>query len=88
MLYEIEVLQSDCERIGDPIALPLTDIINSGTSANRLGKIIKMKRKSNIIVENTLDATTNNQAQPSVPAAGIMKKFYYMKLMKSAFSVD
>ena len=39
MLYELEVLQSDCERIGDPVALPLTDIINNGTSTNRLGKI-------------------------------------------------
>ncbi len=39
MLYELEVLQSDCERIGDPVALPLTDIINNGGNANRLGKI-------------------------------------------------
>ena len=30
MLYELEVLQSDAERIGDPVALPLTDIINNG----------------------------------------------------------
>jgi hypothetical protein len=29
MLYELEVLQSDCDRIGDPVALPLTDIVNS-----------------------------------------------------------
>jgi hypothetical protein len=39
MLYELEVLQSDCERIGDPIALPLTDIINGGGNTNRIGKI-------------------------------------------------
>ncbi len=38
MLYELEVLQSDCERIGDPVALPLTDIINGNTNTNRLGK--------------------------------------------------
>ena len=37
MLYELEVLQSDSERIGEPVALPLTDIINSGASTNRLG---------------------------------------------------
>lgn len=36
MLYELEVLQSDCERIGDPVALPLTDIINNGGNSNRL----------------------------------------------------
>lgn len=36
MLYELEVLQSECERIGDPVALPLTDIINSGGNSNRL----------------------------------------------------
>ncbi|CAF0927115.1 unnamed protein product [Adineta ricciae] len=37
MLYELEVLQSDSERIGDPVALPLTDIINNnGASTNRL----------------------------------------------------
>ncbi|CAF3183622.1 unnamed protein product [Rotaria sp. Silwood2] len=35
MLYELEVLQSDSERIGDPVALPLTDIISSGGNANR-----------------------------------------------------
>ena len=38
MLYELEVLQSDSERIGDPVALPLTDIINGGGSTNRLGR--------------------------------------------------
>ncbi|CAF1246914.1 unnamed protein product [Rotaria sordida] len=32
MLYELEVLQSDSERIGDPVALPLTDIINNGNN--------------------------------------------------------
>ncbi|UJR37326.1 hypothetical protein I4U23_030034 [Adineta vaga] len=37
MLYELEVLQSDAERIGDPVALPLTDIINNdGANTNRL----------------------------------------------------
>ena len=36
MLYELEVLQSDAERIGDPVALPLTDIINNGGNSNRL----------------------------------------------------
>ncbi len=42
MLYELEVVQSECERIGDPVALPLTDIINSNaTNTTRLGKIIK-----------------------------------------------
>jgi hypothetical protein len=41
MLYELEVVQSECERIGDPVALPLTDIINSIANTNRLGKIIK-----------------------------------------------
>ncbi|CAF3777088.1 unnamed protein product [Rotaria sordida] len=35
MLYELEVLQSDSERIGDPVALPLTDIINNGNNTNR-----------------------------------------------------
>jgi len=39
MIYDLEVVQSDSERIGDPVALPLTDIINNGGSANRLGKI-------------------------------------------------
>ncbi len=39
MIYELDVLQSDSERIGDPIALPLTDIINNGGNTNRLGKI-------------------------------------------------
>jgi hypothetical protein len=37
MLYELEVLQSNCERIGDPVALPLTDIINSNANTNRSG---------------------------------------------------
>jgi len=36
MLYELEVLQSDSDRIGEPVALPLTDIINSGSTSNRL----------------------------------------------------
>jgi len=40
MIYELEILQSDCDRIGDPVALPLNDIINSNTNTNRLGKII------------------------------------------------
>jgi len=40
MLYELDVLQSDCERIGDPVALPLTDIINNGGNTSRLGKIL------------------------------------------------
>ncbi|CAF0967358.1 unnamed protein product [Adineta ricciae] len=35
MIYELEVVESDCERIGDPVALPLSDIINSGSSSNR-----------------------------------------------------
>lgn len=26
MIHELEVLQSDCQRIGDPIALSLTDL--------------------------------------------------------------
>lgn len=46
MLYELEVLQSNCERIGDPVALPLTDIINSNANTNRSG----------------LEATNDNQA--------------------------
>lgn len=37
MIYDLEVLQSDSERIGDPVALPLSDIINSST--NRSGNI-------------------------------------------------
>ncbi len=41
MIYELDVLQSDSERIGDPIALPLTDIINNGGNTNRLGKIFR-----------------------------------------------
>jgi hypothetical protein len=41
MLYELEVMQSDSERIGDPVALPLTDIINNGGNTNRFGKILK-----------------------------------------------
>ncbi len=41
MLYELEVVQSDCERIGDPVALPLTDIINNGGNSNRIGKIFR-----------------------------------------------
>ena len=32
MLYELEVLQSDCERIGDPVPLPLTDIVNNNAA--------------------------------------------------------
>jgi hypothetical protein len=47
MLYELEVLQSDCDRIGDPVALPLTDIVNSGDNTNRLGKITKILFKKN-----------------------------------------
>ncbi|CAF3669774.1 unnamed protein product [Rotaria sp. Silwood1] len=35
MLHEVEVLQSDSERIGEPVALPLTDIINNDGNANR-----------------------------------------------------
>jgi hypothetical protein len=41
MLCELEVVQSDSERIGDPVALPLTDIINNGGNVNRLGKICR-----------------------------------------------
>jgi len=40
MVYELDVLQSDCERIGDPVALPLTNIINNSGNTNRLGKIL------------------------------------------------
>lgn len=36
MLYELEVLQSESDRIGEPVALPLTDIINGGGNTNRL----------------------------------------------------
>ncbi|UJR08912.1 hypothetical protein I4U23_013166 [Adineta vaga] len=36
MIYELEVIRSDNERIGDPVALPLTDIINSSSNSNRL----------------------------------------------------
>ncbi|CAF1562798.1 unnamed protein product [Rotaria magnacalcarata] len=36
MIHELEVIQNDSERIGDPVALPLTDIINNvGGNANR-----------------------------------------------------
>ena len=38
MLYELEVLQSDCGRIGDPVALPLTDIANSNGTTDGSGK--------------------------------------------------
>ncbi|CAF1163449.1 unnamed protein product [Adineta ricciae] len=34
MIYELEVVESDSKRIGDPVALPLSDIINSGSSSN------------------------------------------------------
>ncbi len=51
MLCELEVLQSDCERIGDPVALPLTDIINSGTNTNRLGIIRIMLIREKYIIE-------------------------------------
>ncbi len=51
MLYELEVLQSDCERIGDPVALPLTDIINNAGNTNRLGKSSKQKLFDNIYFE-------------------------------------
>ncbi len=40
IVYELHVLQRDCERIGDPVALPLTDIINNRENINRLGKIL------------------------------------------------
>ncbi|CAF1322117.1 unnamed protein product [Adineta steineri] len=36
MIHELEVVQSDCELIGQPVALPLTDIINNGSSINRI----------------------------------------------------
>ena len=29
MIYELEVIQSDSERIGHPVALPLTEIISN-----------------------------------------------------------
>ena len=45
MIYELEVVESDCERIGDPVALPLSDIINSGSSSNRSGKISNYQTK-------------------------------------------
>lgn len=38
MLYELEVLQRDCDRIGDPVPLPLTDIANSNAATSGSGK--------------------------------------------------
>lgn len=35
MLYELEVLESNCSRIGDPVALPLTDVANSNGTAGK-----------------------------------------------------
>lgn len=43
LIYELEVLQSNCERIGDPVALPLTDIINNGNGTNHSGKFVIRK---------------------------------------------
>lgn len=41
MLYEVEVLQSDCQRIGDPVPLPLTDIVSNNPTTDRSGKRVK-----------------------------------------------
>ena len=39
VLYEIEVIQSDSERIGDPVSLSLTDITNNDDDKNFPGTI-------------------------------------------------
>ena len=70
MLYELEVLQSDSERIGDPVALPLTDIINGGGNTNRLGR----KRRicsAHIVhqVDEFLETENTNPAQAPSSAA-------------------
>jgi hypothetical protein len=46
MLYELEVLQSNCGQIGNPVPLPLTDIADT----NRLGKFsLKVRFEIKII---------------------------------------
>ncbi len=70
MIYELDVVQSDSERIGDPVALPLTDIINNGGSANRLGKI-SWNLLSNILIEDVVEATNDKQASATTTAAGM-----------------
>lgn len=79
MLYELEVLQSDCERIGDPVALPLTDIINnSGNTTNRLGKIWIGLFNSRFLF---LEAPNTNQ-----PTAAGRISFFLEKIENSFFS--
>ncbi len=70
MIYELDVVQSDSERIGDPVALPLTDIINNGGSTNRLGKI-SWNLLSNILIEDVVEATNDKQASATTTAAGM-----------------
>ena len=57
MLYELQVLENNCALIGDPVPLPLTDIINSNTNTNRLGKV--RFEESNLATENDNQASTS-----------------------------
>ena len=71
MLYELEVLQSESERIGEPVALPLTDIINGGGNTARLGKSINISRQY-LQIENFV---CRNQPRQSNIRSGISGRY-------------
>ena len=51
MLYELEVLRTDSETIGTPVALPLQDIINNHGNTNALPTAVHLASKG----ENTIN---------------------------------
>ena len=84
MLYELEVLQSESERIGEPVALPLTDIINGGGNNARLGKWMKISRPW-LQREGLLFLETNQDHQAPAPAAGTSAPTKWTQTTESAF---
>ena len=79
MLYELEVIQSDCERIGDPIALSLTDIINNNQNIDCLGKFYLII----IIKKNKCLEITNNNNQIMTNTLIELIRFKFKKLFKA-----
>ncbi|CAF4765905.1 unnamed protein product [Rotaria sp. Silwood1] len=74
MLYEIEVLQSDCERIGDPVALPLTDIINSSSSTNRLETTNNNQAQASVTAAAPSATNVIRQGSKALPTLDDRKK--------------
>lgn len=75
MLYELEVLQSESERIGEPVALPLTDIINGGGSTARLGKSMIISRQY-LQIEDFLRRNQPGQSNSRTDTSGRYERVF------------